>query len=321
MKIRYIICISVIFCWMACKDTSSTKTRSVSPERITAIKLQRPGFFIASGDYLYLSDLESKDTVVQVFDKERGKKVGIINPDNILVHTLGTALNGNILIQDFISDNMGIYSADKVAKGEKPCVQEGKSRGYKAAICQVDSDKYIYTNQLNEKHPLSIVQLDGTLLSSFGSIPPIDSLSLVKNRKETGLSQLFYSPDSLYLLYRRIDMPFLQLYKQDGSSFQLIAEQILTVNKQNEGEVIKATLTKDYIVLLNEREEVEEKTQQSMLVSELILLDKTFTPSGIIKLPDHTYSICSDCSDNTIYVVSSENENFYIGKLQCEVKF
>ncbi|WP_106829737.1 hypothetical protein [Parabacteroides pacaensis] len=324
---KYFLPLIACFIWSACQNGTSTKTISVKPTYLTEINMQRPGFFFLSKDYLYLSDLDSKDTMVQVYDKEKVNQIGIISCEasKIVIHQLGFGLDGNVIVSDLSSENWGIYSASQ----EDAWLKLGANPYPKSAICQIGPTRYVFLRPTAENKPFEILDpVKQTTLTSFGHFNLMDSLSFT-NFDEVFLGELTYSPDSLYLLYRGCNLPLLQLYKQESGSFTFIAEKefypykcslhdsTLSILTDPSNHILKASLTKDYIVLLNNYlPSAKNAGQEPQFVSQLIILNKRLDQLALANLSDYTYTLTSDSRSNDIYLISKNEGGFYLGKLE-----
>lgn len=325
MKIPYCTLWIICLMWTACNNNSSLKNIPVSFAYVHEISIERPGFFVLSEDLLYLSDLKSKDTMIQVYNKGDAVRIGTLSAyeSKIVTHQISSALDGGVIISDLSTANWGIYDI------KRPNAWSGLGvNSYpKSAICQVASDKYIFLRPTVNDKPFVIFDSAQRQLASFGHFHLMDSLSFT-NMEEVFLGEMTYSPDSLYFLYRGCNLPLLQLYRQEGNFFHLIAEkevfpyqcteqnQLLHIQTDSANHIIKASFTKDYIVLLNEHLPSSEKDKHSVQRRfQLIILNKQLEQIGVDDLPHYVYNIASDSKSNDVYLVYKENQSFYLSKI------
>lgn len=301
------------------------------------IMIANPSFLLLSGDYLLLSDARSTDSLVQVFNSKTGERHSSLGkvgngPGEFMSYILFNGRNGSFIAHDMNTLKTGVF---------QPSVENDESPTFTDITDQVIPDflgmqilndgKHLFLNPDNNEALFKLVDKKKNSIKTFGDIPgkdkniPFDYFQLQGN--------VGYDCYNGHLLFKFSSIPQLRLYRETGDSFKLVVEKdlskyefieqdnMLTVDYLEPCRVKMASLTKDYVVLLDDGNMTKEQrtSYKSPPVArrQIVLCDYKLNPKKILDLDMDIYVIASDSRTNDLFLVAS-NPDYSIIKIDLD---
>lgn len=320
--------------------TGNEKPETINPQYEVLndqILIANPSFLLLSGDYLFLSDAKSTDSLVQVFNSKTGERLSSLGklgngPGEFMSYILFNGGNGSFIAHDINTLKTGVFQ-HSVENDEGPAFTDITDQVIPDFLSMqiLHDDKYLFLNPDNKEALFQLVDKKKNSIKRFGDIPGKDKNIPFDNFQLQG--HVGYDLYNGYLLFKFSSIPQLRLYREAGDSFKLVAEKdlskyefiemdnMLTVDYLEPCRVKMASLTKDYVVLLDDGNMTTEQRQSfnSPVVSrrQIVLCDYKLNPKKILDLDMDIYVIASDSRTNDLYLIGS-NPDYAIIKVDLD---
>jgi len=317
-----------LFLLIACNKNKQVTPISTTYELLNDnIMISTPGFFKISGDYLYLSDLKSADSIIHIFDTKSGKQLASFGnigngPNEFTVPIINTGFDGTISISNAGTPRLGILDAKKLLinnEGYKDLSPQPITDSQ--AMQFIDENTYLYLSPEKENTLFKTVDKSTNTTISWGAYP-IKTEMKYMNYKDAYEGEINYDYYNNYLLLKFIRVPQIILFKKDGDQFKQlktknlsqyeydIRDNKMVINYLEPCRTKMVSLTKDYIVLLDDSnisiEKRKEMKRPVLSRRQLILLDYKLEEQKVIDLNKDIYLIASDSRFNDVYLVVAD---------------
>lgn len=326
MKINLFLLVCLLLCG-GCKDQKNdVEYIYLSPTLVTDdIYINRAVSFFCTNEYIVLQDVISDDGFVKVYNLNGNieAQLGELGQaPNEFTTPISTRYGTNsIFTRDLNTDRMSIVDLSQIRKkcnSEKFVSYSFLKEGV-ADVVSDESNNLIVYNPKDESI-ISIYKPDGTILTSFGSLP-FDFYSEIVNKYQAFSGKMYYNNFNDRLVLCLNNIPYSAVYQIKGQNVRLISENVgdfkyhvingeLKLDKPGKDCLVSCVLTRDYIVsIMNDPYyKGRDNSQTSPKRNTIGIFDYDFKLKKIVNIGMVRYNLSAQGEDNIIYVLAQNPE-------------